>query len=466
MIGESLFFLLISLGLAVLVAFCFSDLCKDLLGYSPKELFSTGRVWLVEGAVCAGLLVITGVIPSVIYSRTPVDNAFRPATHGRKVWKLVLLAVQFLATGMIMCLLVLIGRQYRMIVNLDLGVDYENIGIFYRYPMSAEKTSTVMRELKKLPFVENVASANTDPTGWPSGNNIWTEGHQDDNVNIGDMEYTNPELFDVMGIEFVQGSNFSENPDSTLQEAIVDERMIEVFHNCFGETDTDLIGKNFYMTGYDSWQVPYTIVGVVRNIRRGGFENENADKRAAVFLPSSKKRSHVFIRFTELTPENLTAAQKVLDSINDGDEIYITPYKMRIDAKMSGIRRFGMSVMVVGIAIMIIALIGLVGYVADEVNRRAKEIAIRKVNGTDAWKIVRLFCFDVLKVALPSLILGGAAAMIIGRRWLSQFTDRVSLSPLSMIACLLFLLLLIMCVVVVNTLRVARGNPIEHLRSE
>ena len=163
---------------------------------------------------------------------------------------------------------------------------------------------------------------------------------------------------------------------------------------------------------------------------------------------------------------NLSAAQKVLDSINDGDEIYITPYKMRIDAKRSVIKKFGMSVMVVGIAIILIALIGLIGYVGDEVNRRAKEIAIRKVNGTDAWKIVRLFCVDVLKVALPSLILGGAAAMIIGHRWLSQFTDRVSLSPLCMIGCLLLLLLLIIAVVIINTLRVARSNPIDHLRSE
>ncbi len=210
----------------------------------------------------------------------------------------------------------------------------------------------------------------------------------------------------------------------------------------------------------------FTIVGVVGNIRRGSFENGNSDSRAAVFFPTRNIRGNVFIRFTELTPENLSAAQKVLDSINDGEDIYILPYKMRIEAKRSSIKMFGMAVMVVGIAIMIIALIGLIGYVADEVNRRAKEIAIRKVNGTSANKIVRLFCIDVLKVALPSLLAGGALAMVIGQRWLSQFTDRVSLSPISMAGCLLVLLILIMGVVVVNTLRVARSNPIEHLRSE
>ncbi len=122
--------------------------------------------------------------------------------------------------------------------------------------------------------------------------------------------------------------------------------------------------------------------------------------------------------------------------------------------------------MLVGISIIVVALVVLRGYVADEVNRRAKEIAIRKVNGTSSKKIVRLFCIDVLKVALPSLLLGGAAAMVVGQHWLSQFTDRVSLSPLSMIGCLILLLIIIMCVVIANTLRVARSNPIGHLRSE
>ena len=468
MMTESIFFLIVSLLLAVLISFSFSDLCKELLGYTPKELFSTGRVWIVEGLVCLGLLIITGIIPSIIYSRTPVSQAFRPAVHGRRVWKLLLLAVQFIATGLIICLLVLVGRQYSMVGKIDMGLDYENIGIFYRHPMSAERTSTVMKELKKLPFVEGVSSATYDPTQWPPGNNIWTEGNVEDQVNISDQEYVNPEFFDVMGIEFLQGSNFNENMDSTVNQIVVDERMINVLQKYFGVTDDDIIGKSIYITGHGDGGLTsiFTIVGVIGNIRRGGFEGGSSDSRAEVFFPSRRVRGNVFIRFTELTPENLNAAQKVLDSINDGDEIYITPYKMRIDAKRNVIKKFGMSVMVVGIAIILIALIGLIGYVGDEVNRRAKEIAIRKVNGTDAWKIVRLFCVDVLKVALPSLIIGGALAMLIGQRWLSQFTDQVSLSPLSMIVCLVILLLLIMCVVVVNTLRVARSNPIDHLRSE
>lgn len=118
--GESILFLIISIAFAVLFSFCFTDLSHELLGYSTKDLFSTKKIWLVEGVVCLVLLIITGVIPSIIYSRTPVAEAFRPAVYGRKVWKLLLLSIQFMATGMVVCLLVLVERQYYMVGNLKL----------------------------------------------------------------------------------------------------------------------------------------------------------------------------------------------------------------------------------------------------------------------------------------------------------------------------------------------------------
>lgn len=469
MMGESLFFLSVSFGLAVLLSFSFTDLCVDSLGYTPAVLFSIRKVWIIEGLVCLFLLLITGVLPAVIYCNTPAGSAFKPSSHGKKVWKLVLLSVQFFATGMVMCMLVLVWRQYHMLEKMPWGLQYENIGFFYHYPLSDEKTETIIKELKKLPFVENVGTADRNPAEVASGNMMWTEGQEENQINIADCGFVNPELFDVLGIQFRQGRNFSENSDSTVNEVIVDERMIEILQKYFGETEDDIIGKQMVITGHplDDIDQPYfTVVGVIGNIRRGGFDYDRIDTRAGVYLPARNARGCVYVRFSELTPEHLSAAQTVIDSINDGEEIYITPYRIQIDSKLSGIKKFGASVMIVGIAIILIALIGLIGYVADEVNRRAKEIAIRKVNGTDAWKIVRLFCLDVLKVALPSLLAGGALTMVVGQRWLSQFTDRVVLSPLSMAICLLILLLLIMGVVTVNTLRVARSNPVDHLRSE
>ncbi len=55
---------------------------------------------------------------------------------------------------------------------------------------------------------------------------------------------------------------------------------------------------------------------------------------------------------------------------------------------------------------------------------------------------------------------------MIGRDWLSQFTDQVSLSPWSMALCLLVILTVILAVVCLNALKVARSNPVDYLRTE
>ena len=73
-------------------------------------------------------------------------------------------------------------------------------------------------------------------------------------------------------------------------------------------------------------------------------------------------------------------------------------------------KNFRDGVMTAGIIVLFIALIGLVGYVNDEINRRHKEIAIRKVNGARVRDILNIFQRDIMKTASPAVIVGAVAA--------------------------------------------------------
>lgn len=466
--GESLFFLAVAIVLAVLIVLCLSDQCEMLLGYSVFDLLSSGRVWLVEGSVILGLLVITGVVPAWMYCKTPVSNVFRHNPRRRRVWKLALLSVQFFAAGLLFCLLVLVFRQYRMMSHGDMGYDSGNIASVYLGTMPDNERGAMVAELSSLGCVDAVTSADQDFTYGASGNNVWIhdDPRKDNQVNVADMYWANANLFDVMGMEFVQGGTFRENADSTVNQVIVEERFIDVMKTHFGAKGDNIVGKRFCITEHsgDGGSIEFTICGVIKDIRRGGYNNDYADPRAGVLFPATSVRQNVYVRFGELTPETLAEAQKIVDKF--GNNKYLVPYKTRVEALSAPVKRFGFSVMAAGVAILLIATVGLIGYTADEVQRRAKEIAIRKVNGTTVGQILRLFCRDILRVAVPSLLCGGIAAVIIGRNWLSQFTEQVSLSPLTMAGCLLILLALIVAVVALNARRVASSNPVDYLRAE
>ena len=324
--GESLFFLIFSFGLAVLVAFSLSDLCNRLLGYTPAQFLSTKGIWMAEGAVCLVLLVITGVIPAWIYCRTSVAGAFRSDTRGRRGWKLALLSVQFVATGMLMCLLVLVGRQYRLLSATDLGFEYENIGYVNISGLPSDQRSSIVTELRRLGCVEGVASAYHEFSSLASGNNIWEAGGDPaKQFNVADLYAANPEIFEVLGIDILRGELFrTPSSDSLPSKVIVEQRFADQIKKHFGIDD--VIGFRFTMTEHcDLEDAPdLEVVGVMGNMRRGGFQTEDADKRGAVMFPGSWTFDNLYVRFSSLTPASLSEAQKVINGITDR-ELYIIP---------------------------------------------------------------------------------------------------------------------------------------------
>ena len=469
--GESLFFLSVSMAMAILIAMCLSDTSARLLGYTAKELLTTGHVWIVEGAVCLVLLIVTAAIPAWMYCRTPVAHSFSVKVRSRRIWKLALLAVQFIASGCLACLLVLVGRQYAHVSATDMGFEYQNLGYVYLGGEPQEQASLLKAELQRLGCVEGVSTNDSDLIDWGSAISAWTTD-KGKMVNVAYKHYANPDLFEVTGMKIKEGSAFRADADSTVNEVMVDETFRDVWEKIDGPLadGESLVGKRIYLSEHSLVKGDtgreFTICGVFGKLRRGGVAADNTDRRAVVMFPANSARPNVYIKFSEITPENLAVAQDVVNRVLPDREIYVTPYKEKIEARTVGVRNFGTSVMIIGVVIMLIAMIGLVGYTSDEVQRRAKEVAIRKVTGTPAAQIVRMFAVDIMKVAVPSLIAGGALAMIVGRRWLSQFTDQVQLSPVIDVACLAGVLVILVAVVALNTLSVAQSNPVDSLRDE
>ena len=100
-------------------------------------------------------------------------------------------------------------------------------------------------------------------------------------------------------------------------------------------------------------------------------------------------------------------------------------------------------------------LMGLLGYTADEVQRRSKEIAIRKVNGAEASSILRLLGRDVLYVALPAVVIGVAASWYVNSLWMAVYV-LIGVAVLAVItSCVLW-----------KSWRIANENPVLSIKSE
>jgi len=131
------------------------------------------------------------------------------------------------------------------------------------------------------------------------------------------------------------------------------------------------------------------------------------------------------------------------------------------------VRTFRNSVLMACIAILVITLMGLIGYTNEEVRRRSKEIAIRKVNGAEVTDILKMLCRDVSIVALPAVVVGVLLSWQMGESWISSnLEDILAISPLIYIGVGILAMAFILGTVIVKSWRVANENPVVSIKSE
>ena len=123
---ETLLHMAVSMVLAIVLIFLCRGLIEDLLGVSPETLLlSEGAVVLL--GVCAAVFLVTGLVPGILFARIPVTSAFRRSRESRRIWKLSLLFLQFAAAGLLVSLLIAIGRQHRFMLDSDPGYSFDRL---------------------------------------------------------------------------------------------------------------------------------------------------------------------------------------------------------------------------------------------------------------------------------------------------------------------------------------------------
>ena len=456
---ESVIHLLLSLTLAALLLFLFKDTIEELVGAPLIVLLLTGsNIWLIV-STCLVVLLITGLVPSWIYTHIPLAAAFKNYNHSHRIWKLLLLGLQFASATFLIILLIVVGRQYRMMVNDDPGYDYSTLGSLLVDGVSIEQRQLAMDELRKLSSVKGVTMSYANLTQHQSGDNILLPGDDREYMNIADLYYVGDGYFDVMEIPLVSGRTFTEQTD-TLREVMVSRKFEERMKELAGWDQA--LGKQIICT---SFQGPYTIVGVFEDTRIGSITNPDTRPSVCYYSRKPDQMHYILIRFQSM--EGLEEANKLVKELmTDNPDIAITPYNQMVTELYADAHRFRTTVMIGGLVALMIALIGLIGYLAGEIARRQKEIAIRKVTGARIADVLKLFHTDILRVALPAVMIGAIGAWYVARLWLEQFSEKTTLSPIILVGGALAVIVVILSVVCIDCYRVASSNPVNYLKTE
>ena len=460
---------LVHVGLAVVLAALLVFLCKgtieNFLSAPISTLVLNRGSWILV-VICLLVLLIGGFVPGWLYNKIPVAIAFRGYNENRNRWKLALLGIQFVISGLLFSLLYIVNGQYQLMLGLDLGYDYDNVAIVSIDASDANQRQQCMAEIRRMPNVKDCCSTYSVPiNGYNSGGNmVGIPGDDNNTINIMEMSGVDDNYFKMMNIPIVQGSFFTDRSDSCRQ-VIIDERCAEKLIKTWHWKD-GVVGKQITCTGHD--ENVFTVCGVCKNVRWGDVRTcgDMMNGFPLLYFYSLKRSFYILVKFNELKEESLSELQTKVQSLYPNNKVIVKSYASELANQYSSQLNFRNGILVAGIVTMIIALFGLVGYTSDEVNRRRKEIAIRKVNGAKVKDILRIFLKDIMKIALPCIIVGDIGAWLIARQWLMSFSEKITITPLLFICVTILLLIIIALSVIINCYKVANSNPVKYLKDE
>ena len=118
-----------------------------------------------------------------------------------------------------------------------------------------------------------------------------------------------------------------------------------------------------------------------------------------------------------------------------------------------------------GLAIFISSL-GLFGLSAYMVEKRTKEIGIRKVLGASVSQVWALLSKDFVGLILTSCIISAPLALYFLQNWLDKFSYRISIGPEVFVISALMALIISIFTISFQAIKAALMNPVKSLRSE
>ena len=458
---ESIWQIVLSLIIAALLIFIGKGIIKETTGYKFSELWVPQSVIAISVVTCL-VLVISIILPAGVYLRIPVGKAIRGYSENSRRWKIGLLGSQIIINIFILCFVLIVTLQYDKVNNYNPGYETDNILLVDYFNEDSSVYSRVINELKADPDIRNVGLCVSMPYKGASGNDVWPlDADVDERFNIADMMAATPEIFDIFNLHFIEGDKPRKSQEIAVSRSFVDKM------NNYRDWSDGAVGKQFGMSGHDS--SVFTITGVFDDIILGNLLA--SDNRPVVWPYGSLEEDKDYLRYivigvNEINPGILSDISRIIKETTGEEEIDVEVLKANLSHAYDESRNLRTVLLIGGAFSLLIALMGLIGFLNDESQRRRKELAIRKINGASSKDLFNLFYSSVIKLSLGSAIIACLGAFTMGRHWLQQFSEKISLSPLIFICGTLFILIIITMVVMINSYKVITANPTQSLYNE
>jgi putative ABC transport system permease protein len=457
---ESILTAAFSLLLGILILQVGITKLETLLDADLSLTIATHLKWLpVYGSLVILIGFLGGLYPAAFLSRLNPQDALKgkDALHlsGKRLSiQKVIIVFQFFVTAALIATSFTVNKQMSYLLSKDLGFNKEDVIVIHIPDDDMRKHFSALRNKLYENAVVRGVSAGRDLFDGQQGILGVTETGNSEESHAVNMFRVYPNFIETMGLELVTGRTFTEQPGDS-GSFILNEAAVKMF----GWKKNDVLGRKLY-----SFMQSGEVVGVVKDFNFSSLHSEIAP--LVMFVPKTKIE-YLYVR---VSPGEIKQTLSMLES----DLKVIAPHlpfdylllDQHINEMYREDKQFShLAYVFCGIAI-VLACLGLYAIISLMAEARTKEIGIRKVLGASVSRITSLLSGQFMLLILFAATIALPAASYFLNRWLNNFAYKVTVSPEILILSVLLPLVLAGVAVCFKSIKAARANPIDSLRSE
>ena len=423
--------------------------------------FTVTNICIVVGFIVLVSLT-AGIYPAAILSSfnpaTSLKGSFTQSKKGNILRK-SLVVFQFTITIALVAAIFIINRQMNFIKNKSLGFSSNAvIEVQFEGDASVQKEYASLRnELLASPYILNVSEHGQNVVGglgngWTTTENLKGEEISTSLYSIGvDTSY-----FSTYGMQLAAGRFFSKDiPTDTTKAVLVNEAAVRTFG---WQKPANAIGKRFGK-GEDTRYV----IGVVKDFN---FENLHKPVEALkIDYSTHGGRLSLKIDANHIEPA-IDHLKKIWKTVVPGVPLQYAFIDESIEKQYGNEQKMqGVFYAFAGLSLLI-ACLGLFGLSIFIVERKIKEIGIRKVLGASVGGIVGLLSKDFAKLVVISIVIATPIAWYFMNRWLEDFAYRITISWWVFALAGIIALLIALLTISFQAIKAAIANPVKSLRTE
>lgn len=460
--GESTLITFISVMISLILVELFNEEFFALMGKSIQfTLLNNYSVWILVAGIVVVTSLLAGSYPAILLS------SFKPVTvlkgminssDSNSILRKGLVIFQFSISTFLIISTIVIYQQTDFVISSSLGFDKESVIVLpARDRYLAPKQDVLKSEILRLPGVISATYMSNVPGKVFGG---YGAQHTPGTDPIGTQAgAADKDLIRTLGIELLAGEGFPESEGYTLEQGYV-YLINETLAKRFGWTPEEALNQPFNVLGNREG----VVVGVVKDFNFASLHNEV--NPLALFI-NPDMHNYLLIKVApNSTRESLTAIGGVWDELAPHRPFEFEFLDQQLNQLYEQEVQTRNLISLFSVLAIFIACLGLIGLSSFLIERRAKEIGIRKVLGASVANVVSLLTTDFLKLVSFGFFIGAPIAWYAMEKWLTGFAFRIEIEITVFIICALIGILIAFLTVSGQSVKAALTNPIDSLKSE